>query len=196
MKVIQTVSWQLWVRDSLLSQTGQRRPIWISILCWIVLKHTFCSVPRWVSRISRKHCIQLHPRIANKMWNLISKGVLLFTRSLLTMTVNTQYRHQWRVAMYSAEIHHHSWASNYSCLNVRCLVFLDPRSSVNIASEPERTYIPCVPMSVCCSQGLSYTPKYSQEKKTSFLKFGIQDNFFQPHSLPVWIVIDPSTSAS
>lgn len=116
------------------------------------------------------------------------------------MTVNIQQRHQWRLAMYSAKIHHHSWAGSYSCLDIRGLVFWDPRSSVNRASELERTYIPCVPMSVCCSQSFSYTPLSNiPPGKTNDILFKVWNpgqNFFSPHSLPVRIVIDPSTSAS
>lgn len=92
----------------------------------------------------------------------------------LYMTVNIQQRHQWRVAMYSAEILHHSWASGYSCLAIHGLVFWDPRSSVNKASRLERTYILCVPMSVCCSQSLSYTPLYNiQPGKTNDILFKV-----------------------
>lgn len=129
-------------------------------LYWLLL----ILLPRQASGGPRKQVVALFPRTPNKLCNLMRRGaqcssfVVHFPSPPINMTANARRRCQWRVRLYSAKIHHHCRASVCSRLDIRCLVFWVPRSSVNMASYPERTYIPRVPASVCCSLSLSYTP--------------------------------------
>lgn len=93
--------------------------------------------------------------------------------------------------------------SSYSLVAICGRVFWDPRSSFNGAFGPERTYSPCVPMSVCCSQSRVTLLFNTQPRKTSdilfFLNFKFLSEFFFPQkknwSFLNWIVKDPSSAS-